>query len=124
LKNSKVSFGVTSGTFWKFLLISIFQKVKGLVRRLTKACEDDNSENLQWRRCGTKLQVGLPLPSSLPGDAFQLRWRSAGEQAVRKHKSKSLQKGALTLLEASHDHFLVTPPSHFTPQKVEGFVVG
>ncbi len=37
---------------------------------------------------------------------------------------KSLQKGITTLLEASQDHFLVTPPSHFTPQKAKGFVVG
>jgi hypothetical protein len=27
-------------------------------------------------------------------------------------------------LEVSHDHLLVTPPSHFTPQKVRDFVVG
>jgi hypothetical protein len=27
-------------------------------------------------------------------------------------------------LEASLDHLLVTPPSHFTPQKVRGFVDG
>jgi hypothetical protein len=27
-------------------------------------------------------------------------------------------------LEASLDHLWVTPPSHFTPQKVRGFVVG
>jgi hypothetical protein len=27
-----------------------------------------------------------------------------------------------TLLEASHDHFLVTPTSHFMPQNVRGFV--
>ncbi len=27
-----------------------------------------------------------------------------------------------TLLEASYDHLLVTPPSHFTPQKVRGWV--
>ena len=27
-------------------------------------------------------------------------------------------------LEASNNHLLVIPPSHFTPQKVEGFVVG
>ena len=26
-------------------------------------------------------------------------------------------------MEVSHDRFLVTPPSHFTPQKVEDFVV-
>ena len=37
---------------------------------------------------------------------------------------KSLQKGITTLLEASHDHLLVTPPSHRTHLKVEGFVVG
>ena len=57
--------------------------VRGYVVRLTRACEDDNSENLQRRRCGTGLQVGLPLPSSLSGDAFQVRSRSAGEQAGR-----------------------------------------
>jgi hypothetical protein len=27
-------------------------------------------------------------------------------------------------LEVSLDHLLITPPSHFTPQKVEGFVAG
>jgi hypothetical protein len=63
-------------------------------------------------------------PSPLSGDAFQVRWRSAGEQALGGHKSKSLQKGIPTLLEASRDHLLVTPPSHFTAQKVKGFVVG
>jgi hypothetical protein len=30
----------------------------------------------------------------------------------------------LALLEASHDHLLVTPSSHFTPQKVEGLACG
>ena len=25
-------------------------------------------------------------------------------------------------LEASHDHLLITPPSHFIPQKVRGWV--
>ena len=29
-----------------------------------------------------------------------------------------------TLLEASHDHLLVTPPSHFAPQKVRGWFDG
>jgi hypothetical protein len=28
-----------------------------------------------------------------------------------------------TLLEASYDHLLITPPSHFTPQKVKGYVI-
>jgi hypothetical protein len=32
--------------------------------------------------------------------------------------------GVLYLMEASYCHLLVTPPSHFTPQKVRGFVVG
>jgi len=41
-----------------------------------------------------------------------------------KHELKRLQKGITTLLEASHYHLLMTPPSHFTPQKVKGFVVG
>jgi len=26
-------------------------------------------------------------------------------------------------MEASHDHLLVTPPSHFTPQKVKGLLL-
>ena len=39
-------------------------------------------------------------------------------------KSKSLQKGITTLLEASLDHLWITPPSHFTLQKVRGFVDG
>jgi hypothetical protein len=55
---------------------------------------------------------------------FQVRWRSAEGQAMLKHELKRLQKGITTLLEASHYHLLVTPPSHFTPQKVKGFVVG
>jgi hypothetical protein len=75
---------------------------------------------LQKNRCGTELQVGLLLPPSLSGDAFEVRWRSAEEQALRRHELKSLQKGVTTLLEASHDHLLKTPPSHFTPQKVKG----
>jgi hypothetical protein len=33
-------------------------------------------------------------------------------------------KVVLRALEASLDHLLVTPPSHFTPQKARGFVVG
>jgi hypothetical protein len=79
---------------------------------------------LQKKRCGTGLQVELSPPSSLSGDAFQVKSRSAGRQALWRDESKSLQKGITTLLEASHDHLLITPPSHFTPQKVEGFVVG
>jgi hypothetical protein len=37
---------------------------------------------------------------------------------------RRLQKENLSLSEALLHHFLVTPPSHFMPQKVEGFVVG
>jgi hypothetical protein len=37
---------------------------------------------------------------------------------------KSLQKGITTLLEASHDHLPVTPPSHHDRLEVRGFVVG
>jgi putative hemolysin len=33
-------------------------------------------------------------------------------------------KVVLKALEASHDHLLVPPPSHFTARKVRGFVVG
>jgi hypothetical protein len=32
------------------------------------------------------------------------------------------QREILSPLEASHDHLLITPPSHFTPQKFKGFV--
>jgi len=35
---------------------------------------------------------------------------------------KSLQKGIATLLEASLRYLLVTPPFHFTPQKVRSWV--
>jgi hypothetical protein len=37
---------------------------------------------------------------------------------------KSLQKSSTTLLEASQWHLLVTPPSHFIPQKVKGWFDG
>ncbi len=61
-----------------------FQKVRGYVVRLTKACEDDNNESLRTSKCVTELHVGLPFPSSLSGDAFQVRSSSAEEQAVRR----------------------------------------
>jgi hypothetical protein len=32
------------------------------------------------------------------------------------------QREILSPLEASLDHLLITPPSHFTPQKVRGWV--
>ena len=35
-------------------------------------------------------------------------------------KWKSLQESHQTPLEASHDRFLVTPPSHFAHQKAKG----
>jgi hypothetical protein len=61
---------------------SLLQKVRGYVARLMKACEDNNNENLQQSRCGTGLQAGLPLPSSLSADAFQVTSRSTGRQAM------------------------------------------
>jgi hypothetical protein len=57
-------------------------------------------------------------------DAPQVRWRSTGDRAILWHELKNLQKGIKTLLEASHDHLLVTPPSHFKPQKVRGWLGG
>ena len=57
-------------------------------------------------------------------DGLQVRRRSAGEQAVLRNELESLQKGITTLLEASPRNLLVTPPSHFTSQKVKGFVIG
>jgi len=41
-----------------------------------------------------------------------------------RHELKSLQKGITTLLEASPDQLLVTPPSHILClRRVKGFVV-
>ena len=88
-----------------------------------RACEDDNNENLQKKRCGTGLQVRLPLPSSLREMLFRLDRDQEKKQAVRRHESESLQKSITTLSEASLRHLLTTPPSHFTPRKVRGFVV-
>jgi hypothetical protein len=51
---------------------------------------------------------------------FQVRNRSVLVQAKWRHELKNPQKGAATLLEASHHHLLITPPSHFAPQKVKG----
>jgi len=50
---------------------------------------------------------------------IEISWRTG---YVEK-KLESLQKGITTLLEASHRHLLVIPPSHFSPRKVRGFVV-
>jgi hypothetical protein len=55
--------------------------------------------------------------------------RSKGDPIMKnriilRYELKSPQKGMTTLLEASLDHLLATPPSHFIPQKVRGFVVG
>jgi len=41
---------------------------------------------------------------------------------VRGHKLKSLQKDIKILLEASQDHLLAPPPSHFGLQKVRGWL--
>ncbi len=56
-------------------------------------------------------------------EALQLRWRSAEDRAILWDELKNLQKGITTPLEVSHDHLLATPPSHFPPRKVGGFVV-
>jgi hypothetical protein len=39
-------------------------------------------------------------------------------------KIKKAPKRKNIPLEPSHGHLMATPPSHFTPQKVKGFVVG
>ena len=58
----------------------------------------------------------------------KMRFRSDGDQReigpYCAHESKDLQKGITTPLEVSHDHLLITPPSHFRLQKVRGLVVG
>jgi len=48
---------------------------------------------------------------------------SDGDQCRLKDNREPLREFG-TPLEVSHDHLLVTPPSHFTPQKVSGFVDG
>ena len=54
-----------------------------------------------------------------------MRLRSHGDQMELERgfigdKLKNLQESFWAPVEVSHDHFLVTPPSHFTPQKVKG----
>jgi hypothetical protein len=58
------------------------------------------------------------VPFTTMRDTFRsgtVQWESA-----LGNKLKSLQKGATTLLEALQRNLLITPPSHFSPQKVEG----
>ena len=55
-------------------------------------------------------------------DGLQVRWRSAGDQSGFIEDNKIPPRELGTPLEASHDHLLVTPPSHFTPQKAKGWV--
>ena len=72
-------------------------------------------------RCELGLQKQLPLPSFLIGRCLSGQMEiSRRTGSVRRHESKSLQKGITTLLEASLCHLLVTPPSHFIPQKAKG----
>ena len=42
----------------------------------------------------------------------------------KKDEIKRASKRSRNPLEASHDHLLITPSSHFCPQKIEGLVVG
>jgi hypothetical protein len=59
-------------------------------------------------------------------DTIQVRWGSEGDQNCLIADNRGPLREFKTPLEVSHDHFLVTPPSHphFAPQKFEGFVVG
>ncbi len=52
--------------------------------------------------------------------------RSDGDrlEGYVEQKLENLQKGIVPLMEALNRHLLVTPPSHFTPQKIKGFFVG
>jgi hypothetical protein len=60
------------------------------------------------------LQFIEDAPTS-DGDQWELKRGSFRD------KSKSLQESPWTPLEASHDQFFVTPPSHFAHQKAKGF---
>jgi hypothetical protein len=55
----------------------------------------------------------------MPINPAKVGWRSATEWIKLRQKYKSPQKGITTLLEAPHRHFLVTPPSHFTPGRLK-----
>jgi hypothetical protein len=54
-----------------------------------------------------------------------MRFRSDGDQMELERgfigdKLKTSKRVFWAPVEVSHDHFLVTPPSHFTPRKVKG----
>jgi hypothetical protein len=57
------------------------------------------------------------------GLAIEKRRNWEGPDSKKGKTARRPQREILSPLEASQDHLLVTPPSHFTPQKVRGFVV-
>jgi hypothetical protein len=58
-------------------------------------------------------------------DRLQVRLRSAGTQkGDLLGINKKPRREFLAPLEVSHDHLLITPPSHFTPQNTKGWVDG
>jgi hypothetical protein len=80
-----------------------------------RVCSEGIAEqDCKWGYLSRRLSREMP---------FQVKSRSAGEQAMWRRELKSLQKGITTLSEASLRHLLITPPSHFTTQKVKGLVV-
>ena len=71
------------------------------------------------------------LPETLSHHFLQKVWGSGKEGYKTKtpdlkkdETGRHPQREILSPLEALHDHLLVTPPSHFSPQKGKGFVVG
>ena len=82
---------------------------------MDEACTAEDYRKNHARLSPPHLSAEMPFRSD--GDKLE-------EWLCLRDELKNLQKGITTLLEASHDHLLITPPSHFMPQKVKGFVVG
>ena len=110
-------------SFWETLGIA----EKSRFSSGTRLWQSTNSEGLRITDASRLNNISNPFLGQLvfifmPINPAKVGWRSATEWIKASQKLKSPQKGITTLLEAPHRHLLVTPPSHFTPQKVKGFV--
>jgi len=57
-----------------------------------------------------------------PRQGGKVTWKAAGKQIGFIVDNRKPPREFNAPLEVSHHHFLETPPSHFTPQKVKGYV--